>query len=177
MRKITILLLGIGMLLLVLFLFKKQSAVVLKPPITNFIECMAAGFPVAESHPRQCTAGGYMFVEDIENKPEKADLIVLDIPRPNQVITSPMEVRGKARGQWFFEADFPVRLLDGDGKEIAVGSARAQEDWMTDEFVSFSAELVFEAPKTDAGELVLEKSNPSGLTENADQLKIPIRFR
>ena len=37
------------------------------PPITNFEECITAGNPAMESHPRQCrTADGLHFVEEIE---------------------------------------------------------------------------------------------------------------
>ena len=114
-------------------------------------------------------------VNDFVN--QKSDLIVVDNPRPNQVVTSPLEISGKARGTWFFEADFPVRLYDVEGKEIAVGIAKAQGEWMTEEFVPFIATLTFETPLADKGELVVEKSNPSDLPENADSLSIPVKFR
>jgi hypothetical protein len=32
--------------------------------VTNFEECVAAGFPVMESHPEQCRAGDRVFVRD-----------------------------------------------------------------------------------------------------------------
>ena len=38
------------------------------------------------------------------------DLIVVTSPVPYQEITSPLIIEGKARGFWFFEADFPVML-------------------------------------------------------------------
>lgn len=97
--------------------------------------------------------------------------------RGRWVTTSPLVVKGRARGNWYFEASFPIRLLDGNGKEIAVGIAQAQGEWMTTEYVRFEATLVFEAPETDTGTLVLEKDNPSGLPENADEFRIPVRFR
>lgn len=37
-----------------------------KTPIANFAECAAAGYPVAESYPRQCRADGKTFIEVIE---------------------------------------------------------------------------------------------------------------
>ena len=36
-----------------------------KPTITNFEECVAAGNPVMESYPRQCSDGENTYVEDI----------------------------------------------------------------------------------------------------------------
>lgn len=61
-----------------------------------------------------------------------ADIIV-DSPAPNAVISSPLTVTGTARGTWYFEASFPVRLLDDLGNELAVAPAQAQGDWMTNE--------------------------------------------
>ncbi|MDP2664806.1 MAG: GerMN domain-containing protein [bacterium] len=150
-----------------------------EPPlqITNFEECAAAGYPVMESYPRQCkTPSGQTFAEDIGNELEKANLIRVFTPRPNQTIYSPLVVQGEARGTWFFEASFPVRLFDGNGKEIALGIAQAQDEWMTESFVPFKTKLIFENPETATGTLVLEKDNPSGLPENADELRVPIRF-
>ncbi|XOF35245.1 MAG: hypothetical protein ACL93V_08155 [Candidatus Electrothrix sp. YB6] len=33
--------------------------------ITSFEECEAAGYPVMESHPRQCRADGQIFTEEL----------------------------------------------------------------------------------------------------------------
>lgn len=113
-----------------------------------------------------------------EIKPaEKEDLIKVDAPLPNQEITSPLLVSGQARGYWFFEASFPVRLLDGSGKEIAAKPAEAQDEWMTEDFVPFKAVLEFKTPSMDFGTLVLEKNNPSGLPEKADELRVSVRFK
>jgi len=104
------------------------------------------------------------------------DLIRVFTPQANEKISSPLLIQGEARGFWFFEATFPVKLLDGQGNLIAQHYAQAKGDWMTEDFVSFEAELVFEAPTTQKGWLVLEKDNPSDLSENAEELRIPIIF-
>lgn len=39
--------------------------------MTSFEECAAAGNPIMESYPRQCRAGGKLFVEDIDVEPEE----------------------------------------------------------------------------------------------------------
>src|SRR6185503_7556549 len=67
--------------------------------------------------------------------PDKSNLIVVDKPTPGSLVKSPLTITGKARGYWYFEASFPARLLDGNGKEIAIKPAQAQGDWMTEEFV------------------------------------------
>lgn len=148
-----------------------------QPEIMNFKECILAGYLVLESYPRQCrTPEGEVFTEDIGNELDKLNLIRVANPRPNDLIKSPLNIRGEARGFWFFEADFPVKLLDGDSNLIAITIAQAQSDWMTEEFVSFEAKLDFPVPATENGTLILEKDNPSGLPKNADELRIPVRF-
>ena len=148
----------------------------IKNKINNFQECAAAGNAVMESYPRQCRAGEQNFTEDIGNELEKTDLIKVDSPRPNQAVESPLEIIGQARGNWFFEASFPVKLLNEDGSDLASGIAQAKGEWMTDNFVPFSASLEFTAPKGKTGLLILKKDNPSGLPENDDELRIPVSF-
>jgi len=106
----------------------------------------------------------------------KENLILVETPKANEMISSPLIVGGKARGFWFFEATFPIKLFDENGELLASAIAQAQSDWMTEDFVPFSAELKFGHPKTERGTLVLEKDNPSGLPESADELRIPVMF-
>ena len=146
---------------------------------TNFEECAAKGNPIMESYPRQCRDGEETFIEDIGNELEKANLIRLNNPRPNQAILSPLIITGEARGNWFFEASFPVVLNDGDGQIIATGIAQAKKEWMTTDFVPFEATLAFTINKNISnkkGLLILKKDNPSGLPEHDDALKIPVIF-
>ncbi|MEX2145124.1 MAG: Gmad2 immunoglobulin-like domain-containing protein [Candidatus Spechtbacterales bacterium] len=146
--------------------------------IRSFEECARSGDSVImESYPRQCRlSDGRTFVDYIGNELEKMDLIRIDNPRPNQVISSPLIVSGEARGYWFFEASFPVRLYDANGNEIALAIAQAQGDWMTEDFVPYEAVLEFTTPSTSTGVLILEKDNPSGLSENEDDLFVPVKF-
>jgi len=135
-----------------------------------------------ESYPRQCsTKDGKHFVENIGNELEKTDLIRISAPRPNETIMSPVMITGAARGIWYFEATFPVFVVDWDGKIIAEGYATAQDEWMTEAFVPFEAELAFDTADIsgnyfDRGTLILKKDNPSGLPEHDDALEIPIVF-
>ena len=107
---------------------------------------------------------------------EKANLIRVFTPQAGAKIESPLLVQGEARGYWFFEASFPVRLFDGNVKEISVAVAQADGEWMTEEFVPFRATLQFAPPETKEGTLVLERDNPSGLPEHADAFRIPVLF-
>lgn len=138
--------------------------------VSNFAECAAAGNPIMESYPRQCRAGGKTFTEDIGG--EKKDLVRVSVP--NEGLTSPLTLTGEARGNWFFEASFPVVLLDKNGKEIAQTSAQTQGEWMTEDFVPFTATLEFTAPAGEKGTIVFKKANPSGLPENDNELSLSV---
>ena len=104
------------------------------------------------------------------------EFIRITSPQANDEISSPIEIVGEARGNWYFEASFPIKLLDAQGKEIAQGIATADGDWMTTEFVPFKASLSFSNPETSTGTLVLSKDNPSGLAENDDKIEVSVRF-
>lgn len=148
-----------------------------KVVVTNFKECLNAGYTILESYPRQCrTPAGQSYVEDIGNVLEKTDLIHLTNPLPNQTIKSPLVVTGEARGPWYFEASFPVKLYDENNNLIAQAIAQAQGNWMTEDFVPFKAVLNFDIYTSTSGVLVLKKDNPSGLPANDDELQIPVAF-
>lgn len=112
---------------------------------------------------------------------DKSNLIILETPQPEQEITSPLIIKGRARGVWFFEASFPLILTDWDGRIIAESFATAKTDWMTEDFVQFEGILEFETPEnigdfSKRGSLILKKDNPSGLPENDDALEISVYF-
>ncbi len=142
---------------------------------TSYNECVEAGYPVQESYPQHCSVpGGETFTQDIGNELEMDDQIQITKPRPTQTIPSPLTVTGKAVGSWYFEASFPIILLNADGIEVARTVARAQGDWMTTAFVPFTATLEFPDSVLGAATLVLEKDNPSGLSENNAALRVPV---
>ena len=101
--------------------------------------------------------------------------------KPGDTISSPITITGEARGNWYFEASFPITLVDWDGRIIAQVPAQAQGEWMTTEYVPFSATLTFENPSWDAdfskrGAVILQKDNASGLPEHDDSLEIFVVF-
>lgn len=107
---------------------------------------------------------------------DKSDLIKISNLSSGQVIQSPLTIEGEARGSWFFEASFPVKLYNESGQLIGTAIAQASADWMTNNFVPFKAELNFNNSTSTGGTLVLEKDNPSGLPANADELRLPVKF-
>jgi len=141
------------------------------PTILSFEDCVKAGYTIINGTHRQCkTPDGRTYAEEIPEKivykNSSADLIVIDMPFPGAVTGKTFKASGKARGNWYFEASFPVKVLDKDGKVIFQAPAQAKGEWMTTEFVPFEIEV--KVPNTYIGPatLVFEKDNPSGLPEH-----------
>ncbi len=118
-----------------------------------------------------------MPIEECGNNNQENQEIVIFAPQANQIISSPFKIEGKAKGNWFFEASFPVKLVDANGKEIAVGHVQAIDDWMTENFARFNAELDFLLPETTIGTLIFHNDNPSGLPENDKEFSVFVRFK
>lgn len=155
--------------------------------IASFQACADAGNPIMESYPRQCrTKDGRSFTEEIAIAPAPAPtptpppvsdvsaLIVVDAPLANSTIESPLSIKGMARGTWYFEASFPLELLDANGNRLAMMPVQADGEWMTEDFVPFSATLTWATSTTPTGTLVFHRDNPSGLPEHDKELRIPV---
>ena len=103
--------------------------------------------------------------------------IVIDSPKANSVIGDKVEISGKAKGSWYFEASFPIQIQDSDGNTLATGTATALSDWMTEDFVSFSSIIEFSAPTTTSyGKIVFKNDNPSGDSTKDRFFEVPISF-
>jgi len=178
MNKLFILLGVIALVALVALAYSTtKTAPTPSDEIASFDECVSAGYPTMESYPAQCkTPDGETFTQDIGNEMEMMHSIRINSPRPHATIKSPVLISGEAVGGWYFEASFPVKLLDAEGNILAEGPAQAQSDWMTSAFVPFEATLSFASPKSKTGTLVLQKDNPSGLPEHNAELRVPVRF-
>lgn len=102
-----------------------------------------------------------------------ADRIQVTTPQPGATVSSTFTVSGKARGGWYFEANFPYEVQNASGTKIAEGPVQARGEWMTPEFVPFSFQVVVPNYKGKAT-LILHNDNPSGLPENAASVSIPV---
>ncbi len=123
----------------------------------------------------------YRFVFKVVNtattyKNASADLIVVDTPPPGAVVGKEFSVKGKARGTWFFEASFPIEVVDIDGNILTTVVAQSTSDWMTENFVPFSADVILSEDYMGAATLVLKKDNPSGMPENDASMTSPIHI-
>lgn len=113
--------------------------------------------------------------ENTTEENQNASLKVFS-PQPAQKITSPITIQGEARGLWFFEATFPVEIRDSAGSVLGYGVAHADTDWMTDNFVAFTAVIAFKETNETSGEIIFQNDNPSGDPARAVFYKIPVSF-
>jgi hypothetical protein len=103
--------------------------------------------------------------------------VVVSEPNSSEVVSSPVEIAGTVTGGgWFFEASFPVIVVDADETTLGQGTAHATGDWMTTGTVPFVANVTFAKPHSANGRIVLVKDNPSGLPQNAMVFSFPVRF-
>jgi Immunoglobulin-like domain of bacterial spore germination len=147
--------------------------------IKSFEDCAKAGYPIMESYPRQCKVpDGRTYAEEIVEKityvNSSADLIMVDLPFPGAVTGKTFSVSGKARGNWYFEASFPVEVRDSKGNVLVQKPAQAQSEWMTTDFVPFKVDLTVPESFIGPATLVLRKDNPSGLPEHDAFIMFPI---
>ncbi len=107
------------------------------------------------------------------------DMIKVFQPLNNKTISSPLNIQGEARGNWFFEASFPIKMIDENGKEIPlnINYITTDKEWFTEDYISFSEKITFDKPDTKNGTLILKKANPSGMPEKEEKLEIPIKFK
>ncbi|MDO8592815.1 MAG: GerMN domain-containing protein [bacterium] len=119
-------------------------------------------------------AWAYFNSKKISQPPSAPAEIIVDSPRPNQTVASPFLLKGKARGNWYFEASFPVRLLDDRDKELLVVPVQAKGDWMTADYVPFEQLVAYHISATTSAVLVLQNDNPSGLPELAKEIRVTL---
>jgi hypothetical protein len=103
--------------------------------------------------------------------------IAVSMPPYDGIIASPVGIEGQAAGTWFFEASFPIKILDGDGTVLGTGTAQALGNWMTTGTVAFSANIPFATPRYATGTIVFSNDNPSGNSANAKQFDFDVRFK
>lgn len=159
--------------------------------INSFEACAEAGYPVMESYPARCAVpGGATFTQSTPTPTPAStstpsptmsplgsptsELIQVTSPTRDAQVSSPIEIRGQARGPWYFEASFPVAFEDAQGNILAQTPAQAQGEWMTEAWVPFAATLTLPTSFTGPGTVVFEKSNPSGLPEHAAIVRVPV---
>lgn len=112
-----------------------------------------------------------------EQKSVISDTISVKRPVKNKVISSPLAVEGEARGYWFFEATATVEITDEANNLLGRGYIKAEGEWMTEDFVSFSGTIDFDPSGAENGLVVFHRANASGLPEHDRSIRIPVKFQ
>ncbi len=101
------------------------------------------------------------------------DLIFVTDPSPNEKISKQFKLLGQAKGFWYFEASFPVEVYDSNNNLIFQTFAKAQSDWMTEDFVPFVSDINIANYQGEI-KVVLKRDNPSGDTKNDANLSFKL---
>ncbi len=99
--------------------------------------------------------------------------VIVKLPISGSAVPKVFTVAGSAPGPWYFEASFPIKVVDADNNFIGQGIAQAQGDWMTVDSVDFIATVTVTG-YTGPATIVLLRDNPSGMPENDDSISVPI---
>lgn len=116
-----------------------------------------------------CVVPGTETEEDPASGAETDNLIVVTSPHSGERVGNPIELKGMARGYWFFEASAPVVVTNWNGLIIGEGIITADGEWMTEDMVPFTGTLSYVIPENNysaTGTLIFMRDNPSGLPEN-----------
>ncbi len=171
MKPLRIIVIALGIVIVVMLGVLIFASPVRGPTISNDLEHTVTTAPTstATGTPAATTTHQAVFSPSGE--------IAVTAPALNAVITSPVTVEGQAPGPWYFEASFPVKVLDGDGTVLGQGPVQAQSDWMTTGTVPFAATLSFAKPKYATGTIVFHNDNPSGDPARDKEFRFPVRFK
>ncbi len=135
--------------------------------ISSFEECVAAGYPVMESYPRQCRAGDQSFTEIINTE---ANIRVSE-PSVNQDVGSVFTLKGEAR---VFENQLNYKVFEDGGSILKEGMLQAMSPDVG-QFGSFEAQISIGNPKSNRGRLeVFDYSAKDG--SEIDKVIIPLYF-
>lgn len=124
-------------------------------------------------------AASFIFLAiEMFSSPKKALEVMIEVetPKSGDLVKSPLTMKGRAKGNWFFEGDAPVELQDLEGNVLAESYIQAKVGWMTEEFVYFEGVLEFSLDDEKEGMLIFKRDNPSGLSENAEEFKLHVKF-
>jgi hypothetical protein len=106
--------------------------------------------------------------------------IIVDSPQPNQIVSSPLKIKGYLDDfgdGW--EADFgSVKLVDGNGKRMAAGqlgvdATDKQGNYKKSPYY-FESTLIFNVSQTEFGTLIFYEHFATG--DMAEKFKFPVKF-
>lgn len=113
--------------------------------------------------------------EEIIFRTEKGLVFDLTSPTPNSELGCDFILAGEMPREWFFENSFPYTIIVNE-KEILKGAVQGLADYTIEEMIPFSEKIICSEECKGEGEIILRNDNPSGLLENSDEYRIPVKF-
>lgn len=153
----------------VILIYKSANSVT----VTSFDECAAAGYPIMESFPAQCSDGTQTFVQNIvetEISSESGNVRVTS-PTRDGLISLPLTITGQGRA---FENTIDWRLLDEDGTVLVSGFATADAQEVGG-FGAFEVTSSYPEPKGTRGTVEVFTTSARDGSEQ-DVVSIPVTF-
>ena len=148
--------------------------------VADFDACVAAGYSTIDSLPRRCLDGNsVVHIEDIGTLADMLNVIQIETPIRNTILTNPVIIDGEVIPSWFEHSSLEVILVDESGTILGTSVAEKQHAIPDDSrFVRFSAKLAWELGKSTSikGTLILRASKEK--KEDAPQeVRIPYFLR
>lgn len=101
------------------------------------------------------------------------DVATVTNPVPDARVTSPLAVSGVAPGNWYFENQFPVQIVDAQGQVLAEAPATPRVSWTDPGDKEFDATLTFSVTADTPATLVLQEDMP-GEGNTPRETRVPI---
>lgn len=115
-------------------------------------------------------------VKVVKTYVELPSLVTVSNPPKNSVIGDVLELKGQARGYWYFEGQFPVSVIDDTGYIVAQGTARAMSDWKTTDMVPFEMNIeITSVAQSETGIIKIIRDEQKG--SNAQYVEVPVKFK
>ena len=111
---------------------------------------------------------------DSEKVAEGIDIRV-KTPHVNATLSSPIEIVGEAKN-WYKDESFVVHLIDKDGAILGEGTAKAQKEINTDEYIPFEAKIKFDQGEINGGDLIFYRNSTKDELGDAGTFSFPVFF-
>jgi hypothetical protein len=139
------------------------------PSMKSFaVACVLACAALAACSPNGESKGGFE-----QSRTSPLPEVQVTMPKSHARVKSPLDVEGVAPNLWYFEAIFPAKLVDKDGKVLAEAPAQAQSDWTKPGPVNFKVHFEFSVAAETPASIVLEK-DATGENKEIRTVHIPI---
>ena len=102
---------------------------------------------------------------------QKGAKLILETPSDTNNVICPINIKG-----WFFEATFPIQLIDENNEIVENTQATADGEWTADGFVEFSAKVYCQVSDLSGYKLKFMADNAAGVLELDDSIIIELYF-